>query len=510
MPIVKDSIREISRRLRGSMLRGLTAESLGHALDSFERGTLAPAVQLWEQMAARDDVLSNVKNKREKALARRTWDIVCEDDSADAKEHAAILRDFWDNHAEAVSAFDANETGGVARLVRQMLSAVSYKYSVHHLAWSVESDALRCRFEHVPLWFFENTSGTLRFLPTGRGLKGQPLKAGEWMTLTGDGLMIAASIGYLCKRNTLADWLAFSEKFGVPGVLGRTPHAEGTPGAESMAAAVDAFTSDWAAVVYGDEGGGKIELIEAKGGASLPMPALIERVDRRFAALYRGADLSSMSSTGGQGTGASLQEGESLILELDDAAAIQEKLWDIERRVIAWHKGDGTKPLAYFQFVIPQPEDAKLTLDALKELVNLGAPVSVEHALQRFGFPMPDAGDALLEPRDKYTSAYTKAEEAPARTQDEINAAAKNDDAAFFKSCAAVLKLAAAKDRAPIAAAVRKLLDTPDGSFNDALKQFVADLPEHVGKDAKQVKAWERVLSTAWLRAQAAAQDDNA
>lgn len=512
---IDDNLREISRRLRGSMLRGLTGETLGAALDGFERGNIAPAAMLWQQMTERDDVLTNVKAKREKALSRRDWDIVTEDDSDAARAHAEVLKDFWNNRVSAVSAYDINETGGVSRLVRQMLSAVSFKYSVHHLAWSVADEKLTCRFEHVPLWFFENVSGALRFLPNGRGLRGRPLEPGRWMTCTGDGLMIAASFGYLAKRNTLADWLAFSEKFGVPGVLGRTPHADGTPGAQSMREAVEAFTSDWSAVICGDEGGGKIELLSAQGG-SLPMPPLIERIDRRFAALWRGADLSSISSTSGQGTGASLQEQEALILELDDAMMIQEKLWDIERAVIAWHFGERVEPLAYLKFVIPQPEDSKATLEALKSLVELGAPVSAENALSRFGFPMPDADAMLLEPRDKYTSAYTKAEETTApqpktrnpepETNQELNAAAESD--AFIQSCAALLRKAAAKDHAQIAAAVRALINTPDGLFADAMRRFVESLPEQVANDAAQVKAWERVLSTAWLRAQSDAQEE--
>lgn len=506
---LSDNIRELSRRLRAGMLRGLTLESLGYALEAFERGNLAPAVQMWEAMTTRDDVLSNVKPKREKALARRKWDMVCEDDSAEAKAHAATLRKFWDN-IEAVNAYDANETGGIARLVRQMLSAVSFKYSVHHLNWSVNNGALHCRFEHVPLWFFENTSGALRFLPNGRGLKGVPLHPGEWLTVCGDGLMIAASIGYTCKRNSFADWCAFSEKFSIPGILGRTPHPQDSDAGRAMADAVEAFTSDWSATLYGDEGGGKIEVIETGSGASLPCPALVERIDRRFAALYRGADLSSISSTSGQGTGASLQEGESLILELDDAAMIQEKLWQIERQVIEWHYGPGVEPLAWFEFVIPQPEDSKATLEAIKALVDLGAPVAVEHALQRFGFPMPDAGDALLEPRDDYTSSYSKQAASPPAApgaQSEINAAADGDE--FLKSCAATLKLAAAKDRQPIAAAVRKLINTPDGTLAEAMRQFIADLPAHVAQDKKQVAAWNRILSTAWLRAQDAAALEN-
>ncbi len=487
------------------MLSTLSPETLGAALDQFETGTITAAARLWETMAERDDVLKNVKSKREKALARRKWNMTQEDDSDAARAHADVLTKFWDN-VTATSVYDRNERGGLSRLVRQMLASVSYKYAVHHLNWSVdEAGNLGCTFEYVPLYFFENTTGELRFLESGRGIKGRELEPGEWMVTCGDGLMVAASIGYLCKRNSLADWMAFSEKFGVPGVLGRTPHGKGTEGGNAMLEAVEAFTSDWAAVVYGDEsGGGKIELIEAKAGA-IPMPALVERVDRRLAALYRGADLSSISSTSGQGTGASLQEKEAVILEMDDAIMVQEQLWEIEKKVIAWHFGAGTAPLAYIEFVIPEPEDLKLKLQAVKELVTMGAPVAMETALGMFGLPLPDATAELLEAADKYVSAYTRAEDAPPQT--EINAAASlATDQQFQNSCVAALRLAAAQDRAPIASALRGVLAAEDADFSTALREFNAALPDAVRSDAKQVKAWQRILSTAWLRGLAAAE----
>ncbi|WP_075088572.1 phage portal protein family protein [Verrucomicrobium spinosum] len=64
---------------------------------------------------------------------------------------------------------------------------------------------------------------------------------------------------------------------------------------------MESFGNDWSAVIYGDDGSGKIELVEAKANNStLPFPSLIERADRKIAALYRGADLSTMSAGSGE------------------------------------------------------------------------------------------------------------------------------------------------------------------------------------------------------------------
>ena len=64
------------------------------------------------------------------------------------------------------------------------------------------------------------------------------------------------------------------------------------------------------------------------------MPAVIEAVNRRMASVYRGADLSSMSSGPGQGTGASLQEKEADILRRDDAETIAETLAEVSRKIV--------------------------------------------------------------------------------------------------------------------------------------------------------------------------------
>lgn len=491
--------------MRSAMLRGLDPDSLAAALESFERGDLRAAATLWQAMAQRDDVLSSVKAKREKALARRDWQVVAMNKGPRAARHVAILKDFW-NNIKAVDAFDQNDSGSFSKLVRQMLTAVSYKYSAHHIVWRVEAGRLVATFEHVPLQFFENRTGRLRFCATGMEVSGTDLAPGEWMINSGDGLMVAGSIGYLVKRNSLADWLAFSEKFGVPGVLGRTNQGADTPGGLAMAEAVESFSNDWNATIFGDDGSAKIELITAGGGASLPFPGLIERVDRRLAALYRGADLGSISSTSGQGTGASLQEDEATLIELDDAISVSEKLNEVERLVLEWHEGAGVVPEAYIKIQVPEAEDSKLMLEATQALVRLGARISVSDAIERFGFTEAKPDDAILREPDKYTSSYTKeaAGAAPQATTTppavpQLNAALSEDEQ-FLQSSQALLAEASLADRQQVVEALKGALTAPDQSLSAALRSFLINLPKQMQGDAQQVQAWEKILATALLR----------
>lgn len=385
-PAIAEAMRW-GRRTRFNPVSGLSPQTLTRALESFDRGDLREGALLWEAIASRDDTIPSVKAKREKSVAHKPLETVALEKSAAAEAHREVLEAFWKN-VRYVNAWDRSDAGGVQKLIRSMQSAVSYRYATHHIVWRPTRDGLRATFEAVPLWFFEAREARLRFLPSGYGLEGAELDPREWLVSYGDGLMFAASIGYYCKRATLQDWLRFSEKFAMPGVLGKTSAAQGTAEGEAMRSAVETFGNEWAAVLYGFDGANTagIELIQANGNpAAMPMPALIERVDRKIAALYRGADLSTMSAGGGEGSGASLQGEEGDILERADAAERSEELQRVERTVIAWHFGEGVEPLAQTRLIVPEREDQRLLLEATKTFVEMGARLSVQDALGRFG-----------------------------------------------------------------------------------------------------------------------------
>lgn len=485
-PILSPSEMQHLRLTRGNMLPSLSGAMLARALDAFETGNLREASLLWQTMCSRDDILSVVKPKREKAVSRRDWTVLVADDSRNAKRQKEVLTDFW-NSVRCVNAYDRNQKGALPLLVRQMMEAQSYRYAAHHIQWRPTARGLRATFEYVPLNFFENRTGTLRFVRNGIGISGEELVPNEWMVTVGDGLMQAGSIGYFCKSRALQDWIIFSQDFGQPKVVGRTAQAEDSPGGVAMANAVAAFGNDWRSVIFGDDGTGKIELLTVNGSASvLPMPALIERVDRRLTAMWRGADLSTMSSNEGQGTGASLQDGETDILEFDDALTISETLNEAERTVLAYHFGADVEPLAYIRLLVPQREDLKLLLEVVTRLVALGAPFAIAEVLERFGWSMPKDKEQLL--------GKPKAEPTTLDAVTQLNASKDNAEEKFLAGASRLLGKAGAEDRATLVVQLKEVLSAPKGQELNALKGFVERLPEQVGKDAAQVAAWEQLL----------------
>jgi len=337
------------RETRYNPARNIDATKLARILDAFQYGDIREAALLWEQIAERDDTVKSVKPKREKSVSGLIPVYEATKDSGViGEQQSETLRKFWSN-VRATDAYDRNVSGGLRLLIQQWMYAVSYRYTVHHIVWSPRRDGLTATFEHVPLWLFENKTGKLRFLRDPFKINGEDMEPGEWLVTAGEGLMIAVCIGWLAKRDTYNDWLIFSSRFSTPGVLGRTRAAQDSPEGKAMKAAVVAFGRDLKAVCYGDDGSIKdpIQLIQADGTPTgQPMPSLIERIDRKFSALYRGNDLSTMSAGNGEGTGASLQGEETDILLNDDIALCEEKFAEVSRMVLEWHYGEGVEILA--------------------------------------------------------------------------------------------------------------------------------------------------------------------
>ncbi|MBN1403817.1 MAG: DUF935 family protein, partial [Opitutales bacterium] len=207
-------------RSRFDPIRNLTPERLSRMLDDFHAGYLREAALAWDAIERRDDIVQAAAGKRKLSAGRNGWDVLALDDSPRAAEHAAALEYFWRN-VRCVNALDENEEGGFSLLSRQMMDAVGKRYAVHEIVWErVGANRLRAVFRFVPLWFFENRTGRLRFLPSEHALEGEPLEPGRWMLTCGAGIMEACSVAYLYKHLPLRDWLLYCERNGMPGVRG--------------------------------------------------------------------------------------------------------------------------------------------------------------------------------------------------------------------------------------------------------------------------------------------------
>jgi hypothetical protein len=211
---------------------------------------------------------------------------------------------------------------------------------------------LSATFRFVPLSFFENTTGTLRFLEHESAVEGIPLDPGAWMITTGEGLMMATATAWMLKHIALNDWLLYAERNGRPIIRGTTAAAENSPEWKALESTVEDILNGNAVVHSSSD---DVKVLDLAVGGNIPYPGLVDRIDRMIAALWRGADLSTISRD--RGYGASLQEKETCALEEDDAELLTETLNEyVDKWVIRYLFGEDAQPLANVKVLVTPKE----------------------------------------------------------------------------------------------------------------------------------------------------------
>lgn len=414
MPVFTAQQIALQRRMRFNPLRMLNPEFLSMALDQFDIGILQPAAQLWDAMILRDDTLSFVVPQFENSITGKPWGVFKRKNTnpMEAARHAAALEYFYSN-VTAVNAFDRNERGDRHLMLKQMSSAYTHRYALHHFVWKrpagkmirVEGaapvPALSAEMEFVPLRYFENTTGALRFLPQGGfGAVGRDMNfQGEWICTTGPGAMFAASISYTFKRLAFQDWTIFNERYSQQKVVGQTPDSRDSEQGRAMAQMVADFNGDMGIVLYNSQPGDKppISLIGPKGTASVEIfDRFLDRQDRKMTVIFRGSDLRNMSREKSV-TGVSAQSDETESMELAHCANIASACHTfIDRMVIRFCFGEGVEPLAYFGLPSLSNEDAKQLRENVGFLADRGALVEADTVAERLGVTLTvEASDAL-------------------------------------------------------------------------------------------------------------------
>lgn len=377
---------------RFNPIRNLTPELLAAYLDRFDVGELKAAAMTWEKIEQRDDRIKSVTQKRKLAVSLLNWEVLTEDDTPEAEAHKEALEAFY-NNLTATDAIDENRRGGFSLLVRQMMDAIGKRYAVHEIVWDPSGEDLTATFRFVPLWFFENKTGRIRFLPSDTAIDGTPLEPGGWMVTATDGLMEATSVAYMFKQLSLKDWLIYTEKFGMPGLHGKTDAPKGSDEWDAFRDALASFGVDWAMLTSLSA---EVDLIETKGTGTLPHPELVDRMDRAISTLWRGGDLSTMAK-GERAIGANAQDDEGATLEEGDALMISETLNEyVDKWVIAYRFGSD-RPKAYLKITPKLRIDYKRETAIDEFLLRANIKRGVADILEKYQRPQVDADEDFVD-----------------------------------------------------------------------------------------------------------------
>jgi len=491
---------------RFNPIRGLTPRRLGHYLEQWKLGFLRWQSLCWNEIRERDDSIKAVEAKRVFAVSKLQWEIIKDEDSPDAEKHKQAL-EFAYKNLTCTDVLDQNQQGGIQLLLRQMMEAIGGRFSVHEIVWVPSVDAetsapsLTAHFRHVPVWFFENRTGQMRYLPYELALDGIPLDAGGWLITVGDGLHFATSIAYIYKQLGLRAWANFVDKYGMPFVIGKTDAAYGSPEWDQMVSAVANIRSDGSLVTNLKA---QLDVLKVETlGSTIPQEMFCDRMDRAIARLWMGGDLSTHSRGGAGGVGALPQIAQEEELAEADSILCGEALHFYFDRWVCRYLFGTDKPLARIKIVPPEDIDTAKAIAVDQFLLSCGVPMAKKDLQRTYGRRNPDPGEDLATPPQAGAAGIGKGigDEGVTGPLSLGNAGLVINAAIFRRQAMRSLALNQARALTPL----RKRIEEANAIDNDeqrqaALAAINKDLPSILGKindeSGELIRSLEAIIGT--------------
>lgn len=372
----------IEQMMRFNALMRSDPKDIIRAIDSYNTGYLAPMARLVADYEQRDDKMRVASIKMAAAVSRCGWSVRpkkgFEKDESAARQ-VEVLERFWST-VRVTSAFKRNERGGIALLQEQMMQAHSYGFAVHDLSWTpLANGEIAATFTQVPLWHFENHTGELRYVEGVAGWDGVPMKPGEWMVSTGDGIGIAAAIVACMKRLGLTNWLIFTDRCVLPLIHAKTGAAYNTEQWNNLKETLRHINR--LAKIQTDQTT-DISAIQMDGGKQNPFGPLIDWADRAIVTLYRGGDLATLSRP--DAVGGLSQADEVDALEQRSCRKITETLNEqVSEFVIDYVLNEPLRAEIVIEPVSKPDLGQDMAID--KHLLGMGVKLSKSDALSRYG-----------------------------------------------------------------------------------------------------------------------------
>lgn len=458
---------KLEKQTRFNPLRGWTPDVLVRQLEAYSRGEIAALAWVMEWLEKHDDIIATVAPKAKAAVSRWGYDVLPKDEIApemkgQAEDQQGVLQEFYQS-LRTSDAVELEEAGGMRLLVQQVMDAYGKGYAAHHIIWKPSRAGISAELVKVPTWFFEVTTGRMKFLPSHSAQRGVDLDEmggrNAWMLSKGRGVMLAGTLARMFKQIPLQDWLTYCDRHGMPAFIGKTSAAKGTTGWQDMVSAVASVGSEFGAVV---NTGDVIDVLNLTGQGEVPYVKLIDRMDRAQVMLWRGGDLSTMSRE--NGTGSNPQQEDSDELDADNAAWVSETInRNLTAKVIAWKFGRNAPVLCELKLRTKTRDDLTRDITIVKEAKGMGVRISKSWFTGKFGIVEADAEEAALG--EVTTTALNSKQGAP-----EIEQSMQR------------IRTALAKDMKPIGDALLAAYQAGDAAaMTAALRKISKELPDLAG-----------------------------
>lgn len=371
---------------------GLTPKKLGALLTAADQGDLKDLLTLAGDIERRDSHIGAQLRTRKFALASLPWKIEAVSD--DAREVAL---------AEELQALIGRPD--FTFLVINLMDAVMKGYAVAEIGWERGAKWTPKKFtwrdqRHFVVSKEDGTS--LRMLSEEKPQDGEELPAFVFIVhapvLTSGPLALAGlarplAVMYACKTLGIGAWLAYMEIFGVPTRLGKYPAGMPEEDRDALKKAIAAIGFDGYGVMPATA---QVELLDAigRGNGTGEHERLTEWVDRQTSKAILGQTM-----TADAGSSLSQAKVHQLVrrdILLADAMALAATL---QRDLINVYVDINYGPRVEYPKLVCQtaePEDKKVFVDTLAQMVDRGLQVEQSVVRDRLGLPEPAAGAEVL------------------------------------------------------------------------------------------------------------------
>ena len=367
-----------------------TPSKMAALLSSVDAGDIASLCQLQEEMEAKDARIQAVAQTRRLALTALEWEIEPADESAKAKTAATYLTDTlnampsWPTTLEHLSTAIGPNVA-VAEIVydKQANPIATIDVPGHRLTAHPYFD------RGVWLEVDEDYIG-LHLMP-GKFIVYHPNDCAGFpfrKTLTH-----ACTVPFLMKHFSRADWMAFSELYGVP-LRWTEEEAAASVGDDDRATAkemIENMSSDAAANL---PAGIQLKFLELANRSGDTFVNQMDWADTTLAILFLGQTLTTDVGDRGSFAAAKVHDNVRADLLLSDIAkearAIREQVF----RPVLEQKFPGADVLIpHFKRKLVQKRDVdseRLDLEQLRVAREFGLPLMTEEVYERLGFTQPD------------------------------------------------------------------------------------------------------------------------
>lgn len=393
----------LQRELQSHPTRGLTPSKLARILDAAETGDMVAQFELFEDMEEKDGHIASEMNKRRRACIL-DWQVVPPEKSPTALEQRNA--DQLDELLQEIPDFEV--------MLYDLTDAIGKGFACQEIEWHrVDKFWLPKTITHRPQSWFSLHRGyrqelRLRSDKAVDGVPGEPLNPFGWIThvhkaksgyLERSALFRQLTWTYLFKNYSVGDLAEFLEIYGIPLRIGKYPSSASEKDKATLLRALASIGHNAAGIV---PEGMLLEFKEAATGDPKAFELMIGWCERNQSKVILGGTLTS-GADGNASTNALGNVHNEVRKDLRDGDIRQINSTVGRDLVYAIASLNGLAPegprrCPLFKLNADEPEDLTKFSDSLPKLVAIGVRPTVKWVHERLGIPVPQAGEAVLQP----------------------------------------------------------------------------------------------------------------